>query len=384
MHPRRLPIAALLLAACSLLAPAADADGPGPSRVEITKSGGLRVNGTPFVPVFAWAVPRHHVGFNKRLGLNCISPGNKQLSLKLLDELHANGMMCVVDAREHSKEIAAHPALLAWRFGDEPDMRGRKASDLTEAYRTMRRLDPAHPTLVNLTSRFYKTYYQGDKKGTKWPNREQYRAFADVCEIVSYDHYPVTGYNKPGRVPELYYATEDFVDLIPAATHWVIVESADQDLKWTSPKTRGPTPDETRAMVWMAIVGGAKGIGYFHAAFNPFRWENLTDEMKAELPRINGLITELAGPIAEGEVLGHAVKGEDVKVRAVRHGGRIVVFAVNVSRERRSARITVTGADRQGRARVMREDRDIDLEGGVMVDGFAPLAVHVYQIGAVR
>jgi hypothetical protein len=381
---RRLPAAVLLLTACCLPAFSAQGNGDGPSRVELTERGGLRVNGRPFVPIFAWAVPRKHVGFNKRLGLNSISPASNQLSKELLDELHANGIMCLLDADDYSEAIAAHPALLAWRFGDEPDMRGLKAPDLAERHKRMRRLDPAHPTLVNLTSRFYKTYYRGDEEGTKWPNREQYRAYADVCEIVSYDHYPVTGYNKPDRVPELYHATADLVGLIPAKSHWTIVESADQDLKWTPPETRGPTPAETRAMVWMAIVGGAKGIGYFHLAFNPFRWENLTPEMEAELPKINGLITELAGPIAEGEILAHAVDREDVKARAVRHDGGTFVFSVNLGRERRSAAITLRGADLRGRAEVVGEGRDIALDGGVIADDFAPLAVHVYRIAAKR
>ena len=375
---RPMPVLLILIGLIAAL-PQVDA-AQGPARIAVTDQGGLRVDGKPFVPIFAWAVPRKQVGFNHDLGLNCITPGRDQFSLELLDELHAKDMMCLVDAGNYSDAVAAHPALLAWRFGDEPDMSGKKAPDFTRAYAELKAKDPAHPIWINLTSRFYKTYYQGDKPGTKWPNREQYRAFAEVCDIISYDHYPVTGYNKPQRVPELYHATADFVDLIPADTHWVIVESADQDLSWTAKKTRGPTPDETRAEVWMAIVGGAKGIGYFHIAFNPFRWENLTREMKQELPRINALVTEVAGAIAEGELLAHAAD-DRIAYRILRHDGGTHVFAVNLTREPQRAVIPVPDAPRTARAAVVHEDRHVTLDDGSISDDFAPLGVHVYRLG---
>ena len=96
-------------------------------------------------------------------------------------------------------------------------------------------------------------------------------------------------------------------------------------------------------MVWMCLVAGAKGIGYFPVAFNPFRWANITPEMKAEMTRLNGEIMALAPALLEGEVLEAAVEGDQATVRALQHGGKTTLLAVNLTREKVSARVVVKG-----------------------------------------
>ena len=129
-------------------------------------------------------------------------------------------------------------------------------------------------------------------------------------------------------------------------------------------------------MVWMAIVAGAKGIGYFHIAFNPFRWHNLTPEMKKELPRLNAQITRCAAPLLEGRTVDVKVSSDDVAVRSLKYKGRTYVFAVNLTRERREVKIAARGATFSGT--VDGEDRKVRASRGAFSDAFGPLAVHVY------
>ena len=352
----------------------------GPSKVEVTEKGSLRVNGEPFFPIFAWNVPRSQVKFNHDLGINAITPGEKPEKegprTALLDDLEAHGMMLMVDAREYSPEIARHPALLCWKFGDEPDMRNITPEDIRPQYEAIRRKDPSHPTWTNLTARFYGHYHEGYRRKNECPDRETYRGYGRYSELVSFDHYPVTGWNRPDRVAEIYHATKDLVSLYPRNVCMAIVEDADQDLSWTPRETRGATPEETRAMVWMAIVAGAKGIGYFHIAFNPFRWHNLTPEMKKELPRLNAQITRFAAPLLEGRTVDVKVSSDDVAVRSLKYKGRTYVFAVNLTRERREVKIAARGATFSGT--VDGEDRKVRASRGAFSDAFGPLAVHVY------
>ncbi len=188
----------------------------GPSRVTIGRKGELRVDGKPFFPIFAWAVPQDHITFNKDLGLNAVcNDPKKGRMISMMDEVHAAGMMSMVGAGAYSPPVAEHPALLCWRFGDEPDMKNIMPDKLLARYRALRAKDATHPIWINLTVRFYSPYHKGYVERKKCPDLATYRRYGEACQLISYDHYPVTGWNKPDRVPELYYATAEFQKLYP-------------------------------------------------------------------------------------------------------------------------------------------------------------------------
>ncbi len=250
-------------------------------------------------------------------------------------------------------------------------------------YRHIKSLDKDALTWQVLTSGFFGRY---NKIPLRW-----YREFLETTDITSFDHYPVTGWNKPGRLPEVGRATAKLVELARRNQPvWTIVEASDQDLAWTPDETRGPTPEEMRAEVWSAIANGARGIGYFTIAFNPFRWNNLTDAMKAELKRTNDELTALAGPIVMGNtdralaVGGDATddpEAEGGAIQAIRkdYEGKVYVIAVNVTREAVTPAFKLQ-AVRAARATVWKEGRSVAVDDGTFSDTFEPLAVHVYVL----
>lgn len=279
---------------------------------------------------------------------------------------------------------------------------------LKTAYQAMRTRDPNHPVWLNLTSGFFSARRQLD---LKW-----YRAFGEAADCLSFDHYPVTGYNQPAGVPELAAATREFVQLYPGKANWVIVEASDQDLDWTPKQTRGPTPREMRAEVWMAVTAGAKGIGYFTIAFQPFRWNNLSKGIVEELQRTNGQLKELAPAILSYDAGPKVVASTDqVQFLVRRHAQAVYLFAVSlellkaeVAPDPATAPATVAdkgddllGGDAEpvvedGRevefsfppefagatVEVIGESRKLVLTGGKLKDPFAGLAVHLYRIPA--
>lgn len=349
---------------------------------EVTSNNGLYIDGEPFFPLFAWAVPRKRLDFNQQMGLNAIVPGEKPEKeggrKALLDDLAQREMYGMLDAGNYSDELAAHDALLLWKFGDEPDMKNIMPEALIKEYKELNEKDPKHPVWINLTPRFFDHYYKSYHAKGKCPDRETYKDYAKACDAISFDHYPVTGWNQPQRVHELYHATKDFCTLYPDRTVFVIVESADQDLKWTPKETRGPTPQETKAMVWMSIIGGAKGIGYFHVAFEPFRWDNLSAEMKKELPAVNKQITALAPAIVAGKNLEISSDNDQVPARAVTYQGKAYLFAVNLTRKKETATFTVTGNYQT--ATVIDEDRERTVNKHTFSDDFDALGVHLYAL----
>jgi hypothetical protein len=224
--------------------------------------------------------------------------------------------------------------------------------------------------------------------------RHYYDDWSKYTDITSFDLYPVTGWDAPGNLPHVGLATRKLVSLSrPGEPVWTIVEASDQQLSWTSPRTRGSTGQEMRAEVWSAVANGAKGIGYFTIAFGRgknFQWNHLTEEIQAELKRTNAELTELAGPIVLGDtrktlvVSGDETKDQAAEGRAIQairkdYEGKSYVIAVNVTRE--AARPTFKLDSAPGAtAALFKESRRIDLKDGSFSDDFKPLDVHVYVI----
>ncbi len=254
-------------------------------------------------------------------------------------------------------------------------------------YDKVKRLDRKALTWNILTARFFGRYHEAQKLPMKY-----YRQFLKWTDIVSFDHYPVTGWNKPNRLPEVGLATRQLVGMARKGQPvWTIIEASDQDLSWTPKNTRGPTPAEMRASAWMAIANGAKGIGYFTIAFNPFRWINLPEEIQEEMRRTNSELTALTGPIVMGDtdkrltIVNDSTGAKDAaghSIQAIRkeYGGRTYIIAVNVMRKVVNPIFKLQQPPAGNKATVWKEERTVEVDNGAFTDAFQPLAVRVYVI----
>jgi hypothetical protein len=254
-----------------------------------------------------------------------------------------------------------------------------------ENYEFIRHNDPTALTWAVLTAGFHKSY-------NRLP-MDLYRQYLQYTDIVSFDHYPVTGWNRPDRVPEVGVATRQLVEMArPNQPVWTFVEASDQQLAWTPPQTHGPTPQEMRAEAWMSIAGGAKGVGYFTIGFGRgknFQWNNLTGEIKAEMKRTNAQLTELAAPIVLGDTSKKlTVSGDDTKdpaanghaIMAIRKEleGKTYVIAVNMTRQPARATFHLADAPAAAQVQVWKESRALPLAAGSFTDTLPPLAARVY------
>jgi len=254
-------------------------------------------------------------------------------------------------------------------------------------YEKVKKLMPGALTWNILGAGFFGPY----QKSYKLPMR-YYGEFLKWADITSFDHYPVTGWNKPDRLPEVGLATRKLVSLARKGQPvWTIIEASDQDLSWTAKETRGPNAAEMRAEAYMAIANGAKGLGYFTIAFEPFRWKNLTPEVEAEMKRTNGELTELAGPIVLGDTAKKlTISGDETKdaaaaghaIQAIRkeYQGKTYVIAVNVTREAAKPTFTLADPPAGAKAAVWKTDRTVEIKDGAFTDELAPLAVRVYVV----
>jgi hypothetical protein len=138
--------------------------------------------------------------------------------------------------------------------------------------------------------------------------------------------------------------------------------------------------------VWLALIHGATGIGYFvHEFVDGFRGDGLFRHPEAvqEVERINRQIAELA-PVLNSEDVRHIVEvvgAEQIATLTKRWGEAIYVFAVAKDNRRSTPSFRLGGLE-QGTALVIGEERSLPVVDGAFQDEFAGYGVHLYEIRA--
>jgi hypothetical protein len=131
--------------------------------------------------------------------------------------------------------------------------------------------------------------------------------------------------------------------------------------------TLAPTPETVAAETWLAIAGGATGIGYF-----PHDWSN---PIGAEIQAVDEQIAELKPALLAAPAQADATAPLKVGARSL--NGALYVIAVNPTESEVNGTIHVDGAGVRT-FDVLDEGRSVAASDDVITDSFAPLAVHVY------
>ena len=254
-----------------------------------------------------------------------------------------------------------HPAMLAWYLADEPDCNNSSPESLEEVYRLVRRLDPYHPCIVLC-------------KGVS--THHAVRRCADIFMPDPYIHPRLDGqFDTPLTV------FRDYFEAIgrTGKAKWVTPQAFASGLKNGSTQCE-PSFHHLRAMAYMSVVHGAKGVLYyawgyltrFPASYHGARF--LSREIAALAP-------VLLGPDAKATVKVEP-EGSEIDVLLKVHGGDLTVFAVNTQFREADATFDVPGLN--GRTlSVVSEARKVEANGSRFADHFGKYGVHVYTT-AVR
>ncbi|HUT60828.1 MAG TPA: hypothetical protein VNA25_23525 [Phycisphaerae bacterium] len=421
--PCLLAVTILLLSAGTV-----HADAP---EVTLGKHHEMLIDGKLFLPVHAWAVADKDLDRLKAMGVNvallCGDAGmgwhnidaNMLARVKLwLGRVHQRGMYAglTVSAwwaspqrrgtlagkgvEAYIEKFKDHPALLLWQISVEEDMGiGKKklqaegvnewrprpnatAKDLAERYRVVKKADPKHPVLVMYSGG---QMLAADRKfGWTLPTPEKfYYETAKHADILYHDLFPVAN-NTANDLKQIADATKLLVKYTRGRKHlWVAVDAGDRK-RWTT-KSHAPTGEEIRCELWQAIVHGAHGLGFDYTGFNPWASIRMSADGEKGLTAAVKQIEQLKAPILLGRVE-HALQvtsAGDGKVDATlrRHGGKTYIFAVNV--EAKPCEATIKPLEPKltaGKAKVLGEDRTVDINGGKIKDRFDARAVHLYEI----
>jgi hypothetical protein len=175
-----------------------------------------------------------------------------------------------IDTNKKSKSI------LAWFVADEPELNGGTPSQIREINSVIKKLDTGRLTAVVI----HRT--------------DRFKEYKDASDILMTDRYPVP--NRP-------------LSHIAEATQWAVKQKDGSGPVWAvlqafgyqNPQYKGwgarePTYDEMRAMTFLSIIHGAKGIFYFTFTGSQYRilqspehWNELK-RIVAELNKIYPLL----------------------------------------------------------------------------------------------
>ena len=260
-----------------------------------------------------------------------------------------------------------------------------------ESYRRIRQGDASRPVFMTFTGYFHPHF-------GKWPEEVRdrlYPAYIASADVVGFDIYPIYGWNKPEWIHLVYEATAQLTDLAGNRPVYAWIETG-KGGQYTGAleNQKDVTPRHIEAEVWMALCGGATGIGYFTHVWKPsYHQFGVPAENREALRRINDRLTRLApailAPRCKG-ALSWTTTGGKVAAFLTAAEDAIYVFAVNYDPKEQPADVEFTldagglpppaAFTAEGQALVIDENRSVPIRGGKFSDRFEPLGVRLYRL----
>jgi hypothetical protein len=266
------------------------------------------------------------------------------------------------------------PAAAGWYLPDEPDATLAGAAEMPT-------LPPAAETgrlrVVNLSQHFF----SGQAAIREGYDRGEYRRLAAFGDLVGFDLYPVVKFC--GRVPllDVYRAQRELrTDYAAGKPTFQWIETGPMTGECPSLEV---TPAIANAEAWLAVAGGANGIGWFTSGWTASGWNrwDVTDAMAQQIAATDRQLHTLAPVLTSPP--GDVVVPWDGTVAASTRtsGGALWLIAVNASSRPttvpmridalRGRTLTVVGESRK-----LRPTKKVYLR-----DTFAPYQVHLYTTG---
>ena len=258
-----------------------------------------------------------------------------------------------------------------WYLPDEPDGWGIAPEQLPQ-------LPPSSQTgklrVLNVSQHFYSAQAPINDHF----DRNDYKRFVALADLVGFDLYPIVKFC--GRVPllDVFRAQRELMTIYaPGKPTFQWIETSDMTGECPAMQV---TPQIVNAETWLAIAGGACGVGYFTNSWTGKLWNrwDLASGVEAQLALTIAQIHALA-PMLCAEY-GDVTVPWDTSVAASSRSlnGALYVIAVNSSDQ--PTRIPFRVDALAGRTlEVLGESRTIKPAKKVYFrDSFAPYQVHVY------
>ena len=259
-----------------------------------------------------------------------------------------------------------------WYLPDEPDGWGITPGQMPKLPAVS---DTGLLRVLNISQHFYSAFAPVNDNF----DRNVYTQFTALADVVGFDVYPIVKFC--GRVPitSMFHAQRELMTIYAPgkpAFQWIETSKMTGECP-----TIAITPAIVNAETWLALAGGACGIGYFTNNWTGDLWNRWDFDPGVEqaLPGIVSRVQGLAPALCDG-TYGDVVTPWDGTVAASSRelNGALYVIAVNGSPTATNVPFSVPGlGGRQltvlGEGRTMKPVKRL-----IFRDTFAPYGVHIY------
>ncbi|HOM26660.1 MAG TPA: carbohydrate-binding family 9-like protein [bacterium] len=254
---------------------------------------------------------------------------------------------------EFIEKYKDQPCIIAWCVADEPEIQQDvKPEEIIEIVKRTKEKDPKHPVFVNYTPIGPSIQYAG------LPG-----------DILSTDLYITGGTGRPIRdVIELVKLKDK---LAREKNMWVWMWLVGNNMY---NHFREPTAEEQEAQTYGAIISGCTGLMYFYGEIFGYRnW--------MKLKQLNKEIEILTPVIFSEEIEGIESNHPDILVMGRKLVKKYYVFSVSINKDGLNGKISLPKEMRNyKKAKVIFEDREVEIKDGIIMDKFAPYQRHIYEI----
>jgi hypothetical protein len=350
-----------------------------------------------FFPIAVWAQNPVNASAYKENGINMYISIHGGLDQEKLDHLKKAGMKVITHQNNFGLTKLDEPLIYGWMHGDEPDNAQRNRTEnkwdpcrdpavIVADYKKIRENDSSRPVYLNVGRGVAYTNWVG--RGACRGRIDMYKVsnngYLKGCDIASFDIYPVNSSEEEVE-GQLWYVAKGIDNLQEWSDHrkpaWCWIETT----RISEKAKRKPTPAEVKSEVWMALIHGAKGFGYFCHSFVGKTDDAALlhdEEMIRGVKAINEQVTSLAPVLNSPDTEGYAsvsTNSEAVPVAIMtKNVGKInYVFAVAM----RDGLTTATFQVKSGKTvEVLGENRTLKIKKGKFSDEFSDYGVHLYKI----
>ncbi len=348
-----------------------------------------------FFPIGVWVQSGRNAMKYKDIGVNMVVGAS--INESELAQFKAAGMRVIGHMNEYGLKHLDDPTIYAWMHGDEPDnaqskKNGQPGYDpcrdpqiIIDSYNDIKKKDPSRPVYINLGQGVAYINYngRGECRGDTNKYKVAENGYLKGCDIGSFDIYPCNNTDKESK-ENLEYVAKGIQNLIrwsEGKPAWCWIETTFINAR----NNRKPTTGEVKSEVWMALIHGAKGVGYFCHTWVPKPVEPglLQDaEMAAAVKVIDAEVTALAPVLNSANTQGYAKVSSSnsaipVDIMTKNYDKANYLFAIAM----RPGDTKATFEVKSGKtAEVIGENRTIKIKKGKFSDDFSHYAVHRYKI----
>lgn len=352
-----------------------------------------------FFPIAVFLQAPYNIPAYKHAGVNIYY----DLSWGPLDTYHLNALhdakMYVICAPDSfALTVLSDTLIYGWSMIDEPD--NAQWNPVTnqydscihplviiDRYQEIKSLDDTRPVILNLSQGVANLTWIGRGDCYNWiASYPTYNnGYLSGCDIGMFDIYPVNS-TISGITDSLWYLAKGLDSLYAWSPNtqkpmWAWIETT----KISSSSAGKPTPEQVRSEVWIALVHGAKGIGYFTHSWDPTYVSGavLTDMPMVEaITALNYQISALAPVLNSPDLLGYATRsssnaGVPIDILVKSYGAEHYIFTVAMRGGNTTGTFTVTSGTM---VEVLGENRTIPIINGQFSDNFSAYGVHLYKI----